>query len=535
MITWIQTVLQKHNKPVFIVLLIVITIAFVFTIGQIPFFGDRYRSEASKQDFYGFDLSDQNVISNLSVYATYDALLLGTRPTDIFIYRQAYLRYVAKNVGIQQVSQAELDAYIKNSPAFLGANGKYDEALFKKFIEERAARVPMEMLTQVFAQNALLAKVEKLLGGPGYVFKSDVLKRFEQREGTWAFNMATVSYEKFKPEVKPTVQQLETFYKENAPTYKVGEGVVLETVYLPVEAFAKEVSTPTEADLKSFYGANVSKYVEYKNGTPETQPFAKVQAKVKADFLKEAAMHKAMSKAEEIALKIYNAQAKKSSPAFKKVIADAKLQLKKSKEIRTTNMYADSTLPASVVKAGLKLDEQNFYADPVVDDKGVWLVFLAEKLAAYQPKLDTVKKEVEKAFVESEKQRLFAEYGKKLDKAFEDGLKAGKSFDAIAKENKVAVESVKNFSFMNFASASASVKSAYQVLSMELPKLKVGAVSKMQVMGADGYIVNLVSFKKPVVDNAKLEGIEKNYAEGFSRMTIQSVLQDAISNAVSEK
>lgn len=534
MITWIQTVLQKHNKPVFIVLLIVITIAFVFTIGQIPFFGDRYRNEASKQDFYGFDLSDQNVVSNLSIYATYDALLLGMRPTDVFVYRQAYLRYLAKNLGLQQVSQAELDSYIKNSPAFLGANGKYDEALFKKFIEERAARIPMEMLTQVFAQNALLAKVEKLLGGPGYIFKSDVLKRFEQREGSWNFNLATVSYEKFKPEIKPTAQQLETFYKENALTYKVGEGVVLETVLLPVETFAKEVPAPSETDLKTFYGANVAKYVENKNGTPETQPFAKVQTKVKADFIKEAAMHKAMSKAEEIALKIYNAQAKKSSAEFKKVIADAKLQLKKSKEIRATNMYADNSLPVEVVKAGMKLDDQNFYADPVVDDKGVWLVFLAEKLPAYQPKLDAVKKEVEKAFVESEKQRLFAEYGKKLDEAFEKGLKAGKSFDAIAKENKISVESVKNFSFMNFASAPTSVRSAYQILSMELPKLKVGGVSKMQVMGADGYIVNLVSFKKPEVDKKKLESIEKNYAEGFSRMTTQSVLQDAMSKATAE-
>ena len=49
MITWIQIVLQKHHKPVFMVLLVAIVIAFVFTIGSVPFLGDRlalFRSSA---------------------------------------------------------------------------------------------------------------------------------------------------------------------------------------------------------------------------------------------------------------------------------------------------------------------------------------------------------------------------------------------------------------------------------------------------------------------------------------------------------
>ena len=43
MITWIQIALQKHHKVVFSVLLFFIIIAFVFTIGAVPFFGDSPR------------------------------------------------------------------------------------------------------------------------------------------------------------------------------------------------------------------------------------------------------------------------------------------------------------------------------------------------------------------------------------------------------------------------------------------------------------------------------------------------------------
>ena len=175
MITWIQIVLQKHHKVVFSILLVAITIAFVFTIGSVPFLGDRNRYEVSKQDFYGFDLSNQNVVSYLSTYAAYDAILAGARPDDTFIYKQAYLRYVAKNLGIKQVGQKELDAYIQNSPVFMGKDGKFDNNAFKQFVAQRVATgMPEEALTQILSENAMLNMVGSILSGPGYILKSDI-------------------------------------------------------------------------------------------------------------------------------------------------------------------------------------------------------------------------------------------------------------------------------------------------------------------------------------------------------------------------
>ena len=530
MITWIQIVLQKHHKVVFSVLLVAITIAFVFTIGQIPFFGDRHRYEADVKDFYGYDLSNRDTLNQLYFYASYDAMLMGTQPTEAFIYRQAFLRHVAKNLGIRQANEKELINYIHSSPIFAGKDGKFDEKAWKQFVDMRVAsgRMTEEALTQILAENAMLSNVEKLLGGPGFVFKGDVQSRYEISTGTWNFNLATVSYKDFKPEIKVSPEKLEAYYKQNASVFKVGDGVVLETVFLPIKDFASKINSPSEPELNSYYVSNISKYSETKDGTPETLPFAKVKDRVKADFLTDSAMHKAMTKAEEVALKIYNSKVKMASPELKAILAEAKLITKKSKPMRTTDSVMDKSLPSSVVTAGFKLDQQNFYADPIADKDGVWLVFLAEQLASYQPKLADVKTAVEKAYVVSEKQRLFAEYCKKIDAAFVAGVKSGKKFDAIAKANNVDVEEVKNFSLMNPASASSSVKMAYQVLSSELPKLKLGAISKVQVVGENGYIIELVSFKKPEVDLKRLAEIEKNYSQAMSSMVIQSILSQAI-------
>ncbi len=530
MITWIQIVLQKHHKVVFSVLLVAITVAFVFTIGQIPFFGDRHRYEADVKDFYGYDLSNKDVVNQLYFYASYDAMLMGVRPTEAFIYRQAFLRHMAKELGVRQASEKELVDYIHSSPVFAGADGKFDEKIWKQFVEVRVAsgRMTEEDLTQILAENAMLNNVEKLLGGPGFVFKRDVRQRYDVSMGTWDFNLAVVSYKDFKPEIKSTPEKLEAFYKQNAAAFRVAEGIVLETAFLPLKDFAAQVSAPSNAELNSYYASNISKYSETKNGTPETLSFAKVKDRVKADFLSEASMRLAMSKAEDVALKIYNSKAKMASVELKKILSDAKIVVKKSKAMRKTDKELDKSLPMPVVTAGFKLDAQNFYADPVATDIGVYLVFLAEKLEAYQPKLADVKAEVEKAYVASEKQRLFAEYGKKIDTAFVDGIKAGKVFSAIADANNVDVEKVKNFSLMNPASASSEVKAAYQVLNSELPKMKIGGVSKMQVVGENGYIVNLVSFKKPEVDAKRLAEIEKNYAQAMSSMATQSILTQAI-------
>lgn len=531
MITWIQIALQKHHKFVFSILLVVITIAFVFTIGQIPFFGDRNMHETTKKDFYGFDLSNQNTLSYLELFAAYDAILMGAQPTEAFIYRQAFLRDAAKKLGITHVNESDFVAYIHSAPLFAGVDGKFDASVWKRFVDSRVAsgRFTEESLTSVLAENAMLAKVEKLLGGPGYFFKGEVAREYDQMFGKWTFELATLSFDKFNPEIKPDAKALETFYNENSARFRVGEGVVLETVFLPVAEFAAKVAAPAEADLRAYYNANIAKYSEMKDGTPKTAAFEAVKTKVRGDYLTDAAARAAVSRGEDIALKIYNSKAAKNSPELKKLLAGEKLVSKKSKAMRSTDREFDKSLPAKVVETGFKLDEQNFYSDPMLVEDGVWIVFLAEKLAAFQPKLSDVKAEVEKVYKQAEKRRLFSALGKKLDADIESGMKSGKTFEAVAKADGAKVETVKNFSFENPSTASDAVKAAFPVIASTLPSLKDGEVSKVQISGENGYAVRLVSFVKPQADAKKIENIQKNYSAGMAAASVRSILVNVIS------
>ena len=139
------------------VLLVAIVIAFVFTIGQVPFLGDRNRSWDNAKEFYGYDLSDEGVRSNLQTLAVYDAILgnknLRTqRQLTQLMLRQAYLLSLARELGIIQVSETELKEYVQSAPAFRNAAGGFDAAAWKKFIAERG-RMSEEALSYVIARG----------------------------------------------------------------------------------------------------------------------------------------------------------------------------------------------------------------------------------------------------------------------------------------------------------------------------------------------------------------------------------------------
>lgn len=535
MITWIQLVLQKHHKSVFSVLLVAIVIAFVFTIGSVPFFGDSYGGGARQnKEFYGFDFSNEAVVNNLQNAVYYEIIMSGQQPqsqeqfTQLML-RQAYARYLAEKLGMLQVSQAELDAYIQESPLFAGKDGKFDANAFKKFVAERLAsgRMTEEYLSEILSQNALVAKVVKLLGGPGYMPKFEIEHEYAQMYGKWDFNMAVLSMDSFKPEIKPSAEVLQKYFKDNIEAYRVGEGVVLETVFIPSTNFAKE-SNPTEAEMVSYFATNSAKYETTKEGKTIKPKLADVKAQVRADMVETNSLVKATHFAEELVLKIYDAEAKKGSAEFKKILSEAKVVLKKSPQIRKTDSAMPKDIPTQVVVEGLKLDDNRFYTDPIQAGDGVWVAFLSEKLSSYLPKYEDVKAKVLENYIASEKSRLFNERANTLAKALAKAVAEKKSFASVAREGGAKVESVKDF-VMTEPKGDAVMR-AYSAINSTLPTLKVGAVSPVKTFGGNAYIFELTKFTAPAekADANKLENISKRMIGISSMITSMSVLSEKV-------
>ena len=540
MITWIQLVLQKHHKSVFSVLLVVIIVAFVFTIGQVPFLGDRNRAWDNNKDFYGFDMSNQGVVGQLQTCAYYEAIFAGMQiqseqQLTQMLLRQAYLLSLAKDLNIRQVSQSELNAYIQSAPIFQSPDGKFGVALWNKFRAERIAsgRMTDEVLTMILSQNALVSKISKLLGGPGYIFPSEIEREYNENYGTWDFNLAILSYADFKPEIKPTDEALEQYFKANIEQYRIGEGVVLETVFFPAAQYAAGLATPGDAEIAAFYGTNMRKYSTQKDGKPYVPQLSEVKQQVLADLLLDGALRKAASKAEEIAISIYESNAKMGSAELKKLFDEAGVKRVKSGVIRTTDKEAPKGMPVQVATTGLKLNEKNFYADPIPTNDGVWLVTLSQKVESYLPKFADVKEQVKANYIESQKQKLFAERGATIDAALAKAVSEGKTFDNVAKASGAKVVAAKEFSFTKYSASSTDVMQAFNIIRVELPKMKVGGISKMQTLAQNGYILNLVKFTPPAsaTNSDTYKALSQSVEEAFSSFSASTLVGDMISKA----
>lgn len=537
MITWIQIVLQKHHKPVFMVLLVAIVIAFVFTIGSVPFLGDRNRAWDNTKEFYGYNLSDENVKANLQNLAVYDAILgqknirTQQQMTQLML-RQAYLLSAARELGMSQVSEDELREYVQSSPAFKNASGNFDPELWKKFVSDRG-RMSEELLSYIISQNALANKVEKLMGGPGYLPLSYIENQYKKFYGKWDFAMAILQFENFKPEIKVSQADLEKFFKENIENYRIGEGVILETVFFPSVKYAASVPAPTDAEISAFYGSNMRKYATQKDGKPYMPALSKIADKVKADVLADSSLRAAAKAAENLAISIYDSGVKMGSPELKKLLADAKAEVKKLPLFRTTDQKLPEGVDISVAQVGIKLDEKLFFSDPIPSENGVTVAILSEKVPSYLPKLDEVKAKVEADYKLSQKQKLFAERVSTLEKALKSA-KDEAAFAKISKEGGAKIEEFKNYVIASPSQDNASY-ALNAVASSELPKLAAGKMSAMQTVAGDGYIIFVSKFTPPAINvsDKDFTSLKENAERSFSQISALNVVSEMISKQYS--
>lgn len=543
MITWIQTVLQKHHKIVFGVLLVAIIIAFVFTIGSVPFFGDSYSRGGSveKKEFCGYNLRDEGTVSYFQTHAYYEIILDGARlqnnrQVEMMMFRQMYLTRLAKDMGLRQVTQKELDEYIRSRPVFQLQDGAFNEAAWEQFKKERlsSGRMRAEDLTAILSQNALVNKMSSLLGGPGYVLLSQIEREYKLINSKFDYAVAELSYKDFKPEIKLDAKAVEDFFNKNMEAYRIGEGAMVETIFLPMKDYASLVKNPTEAELRVFFTTNSQRYATSKDGKFSLPKFEEVKQKVQADFLLESAQNKARQAGEDVALKIYDSGAKINSAELKKVLADMKITTKKVGAIRMTDEKLPEGIPSAVAAQAMRLDADRFYSDPIPTDEGVWIVMISKKLNSYLPTFAQVKAKVEKNYLESQKRKMFFEKGEALAKSLQEGVKAGKKFEDVAKKSGAKTKSQKAFVLSKPEGYGLEI---YQTLSGQLPKLSVGAVSSLQTAGDRACVIFVEKIEAPVVSakTKEIENLNKNAKRSLSDISGSTVVGEKIAEAMKQE
>ncbi|WOO42082.1 peptidyl-prolyl cis-trans isomerase [Rubellicoccus peritrichatus] len=536
MFTWLQTVMQRHYKWLFSILLAVIIVAFVFTIGNTGGFGSGNPADV-RREFYGINLNSPKDMNNLGQWTSISANLMqrriSPRNQEGAMLQRAVALYLADQMNIPGPGEQQFAEFLRDVPAFQDPQTKaFSRDLYTKAIDS-AQSTPNgeENLSIVLIQDYRIQKVMDGLGGPGYVLPYMAMRELEQRNTKWTIDVASMDKAAFTPAVEATPEALQEFYEQNQFRYESGPKIVVSYVEFPAADFVGEVKDPTEADLTTYYNSNRTKWPKDEEG--KTKPLADIRDEVASAWKLEQAEDIATAKANELAVVVFEATDSgeltynpESIAAFlkKQGLTEKVLQAFPRNNISALVSTNTPFINNSAATLAASLNERRFYTDAVPSDDGATVLFLKEELPTTVPPLEDVRIQVAADYSKEEGERQFNLKAVELKKELTAALDEGKSFKEAAETAGLTVSNYADFTMM-----SPPQGLDYFVLST-LQNMDQGELSDMQSfsdLSTFVYVETKTVPEYPLDAPEVVENIEQ-LASMSSRLTAQGIINDLI-------
>lgn len=458
MISWIQKYFQKHIKLVMFVMLMIVGVPMVFIYSQSSGLGSG-DVRVREQRFFGVNLANQEQAQRVFLDGQLSAQLRLDYQAMQNIQGYSLQRVaglaLADELKLPVPSDAQLSAYTARVPAFLDQQGQFDNSAYTRFgdsLKSPGSQIKVADVTRVLRDDARLAELGKIVGGPGYVLPADIKQQLARVDSTWTIQVAEVDYAGFTPSINPSDADLQKFHDENAFRYEVPARPRLSLVEFKAADFAPPVA-PTEDELRAFYNANQARFPvpadPEKKDAPAADPladnFPKVRAQVETALRNMASRHLAEQAANNLTVALFERKAvlKPNSPELAAFLASINHPAVAIPPFSPDNPPADRTWLGSYAEAMSRLGADRPVSDALPTPDGFVVMLWNESLPAYKPLFTDVRERVLADFRETEKRRQFIERGAALKAKLQA---AGTGFAAAAEAEKLPVKSYANFS-----------------------------------------------------------------------------------------
>ncbi|MGJ3242594.1 MAG: peptidylprolyl isomerase [Opitutales bacterium] len=480
MISWIQAILKKHARWIFVILLVILIVPFVFTIGNTPGCVGTEVAVTS-QEFYGIDLSDPRQAGRLVDAAAISAAINGdvNRRSPEQLQQQALTRaallHLADRLGIPQPGPEQLSAFIPTRPLFQNAEGAFSRDRYLQFLDRLKANPNANpgMVEQVLLQDFRIETVMEAISGPGAFLPIEARLEARRSQTVWSLRQAAFPLDRYRPDVVVDPDDLRAYYENNSIAYQRPPEIDAAFVVFEPSAYLSEVGTPDKATLVAYFEENRPSYAHLagtgKDSLPggataeleaaeageaafgqeetgnadseaetettdsdaeDTVTFTEAREAVTRDWRLAEAATLARIAAEDFTYQLYDKGIDFPSDAFDATLAEEGLGLRNLQPFSSNADPAD-ILPGfsrQAINALFQLPDNRYYTDPLPFGNGYAVYFIEERRDARVPPLEEVIAEVREDFVEQERRRLFAEQGQVIREAIEANLNASQTF-----------------------------------------------------------------------------------------------------------
>jgi peptidyl-prolyl cis-trans isomerase D len=550
MIAWIQNVLERKGRILFILLLAVVIVSFVFVIGETPGCVGTERG-AQVRDYYGYNLNSPDETNELVEEVLLSAILsTGQFPRSEqqveqgFLTRAALL-HQADRLGIPPPDDRALRSHLATLPFFRGEDGTFDPARLRQFLDSTGleARFGEGALDRTLQNDFRIGKVLDAVEEPGLALPPAVER--EARLGVTRYDLAIARFPRagFAPEVDIPEDALEVFFSQRVESYRIPETRLLDLVVFPAGAQREAVGEPTAEELQAYWEAHRSEYQEDPAATaPEETEAADggeapaveldaVRPQVVAAWKEEQAGERARRQAEEMVYQLFDRDIERGGDAVAEAIASFGGETVEVIELVGEESPGRPEIPDAVWAEARRLDELRYFSDPFPYGDGAAVLLLEEIVPSRTPELAEVRAEVEEDFRTAEAEEAFVARGEEIRSELQQAVAAGEDFRTAAEALGLEVETYEGVSRDNLPEA---LDLSVLPTVAELPDREV---STMSVNQQGGRLLWVASRSAPAVEpgNAAYEQAQARLATAsarrFTGSLVSSLVEDGLARA----
>lgn len=467
MISWIQNHLIRHGRWIFITLLVVVIVAFVFTIGNTPGCTTN-RSSYVAQEFYGYDLNsprDTQLLgqkANLSTLVNTGRPILNEQQFQMALPQRIAMLFLADQLGVPAPNQEALRDYIQSKPLFFGPDGEFSNDQFTRFADniESNSEYPKGLFVTVMSEDFRIDQVREVMNGPGFVLPAEARVQTQRNQTTYSLSVASIAYADFEPEIAADDEALQAYYQSNKQNYEIPERVEASYAFFPNKKFFNAELSEDEDLLRAHFASKREQFVAAFEATqspatpvaegeeaPEkpSVTFADVKDAVAADYATIQAERAANDAAQAFALTLYNDAIEQNSAAFNSLLGDYGVTLQ-AIEPFTEVGASQRALPAGMLKEAFGLG-QRYYSSVYPMDGGFAILFLNGKIDPVIPPYEAVADEIAANYKADQKRELFNSNGERLKNELDQQLAAGVAFSQAAEAAGLTVANFESFQF----------------------------------------------------------------------------------------
>ena len=301
------------------------------------------------------------------------------------------------------VSDQRLRDEIAKIPAFQGMDGRFDANQYRAMLQGQR-ETPRSFEDRV-RRDLSLRELPTELVASAPVGDAEIDRYVTLRDQKRTFRHAMVPRQ--AAEAAPTDAEVAAYYEAHKNEFMSDEQVALE--YIEIDASALEVeSVPDEATLERRYEEQKARY-----GTPERRIASHILVKVDATADAEA-QKAALAEAEALAEKA------KAGADFAALATEASDDLGSKAQGGSLGAVERGTMQPAFEERLFAM-QPGETSDPIRTDDGYHVVRLVEIEPEQVRPFEEVRAEIEREYLDSERERVFADVtGKLIDKVYED-------------------------------------------------------------------------------------------------------------------